>query len=67
MTITRQEFIEAIEQIREEVGCGRFSIGKCSECPLHCSNDLGCNNVEDIFDIIDDVEDWVKKHRKEQS
>lgn len=62
--MTREEFSEAIEQIKEEMNCSSSSIGKCFECPLHCSNDIGCGNAEDIFDIIDDVEVWIKKHRE---
>ena len=65
--MSREEFREAVEQIMQEVNCNYLSIGKCSECPLHCANDIGCGNAEDIFDIIDDVKDWVEKHRKEQS
>ena len=62
--INKEEFREAVPQIMQEMNCSNSSIGKCYECPLHCSNDIGCGNAEDIFDIIDDVEDWVEKHRK---
>jgi len=65
--MTREEFIEATEQIKVAMNCSAFTIGNCAECPLNCADNIGCGNIENVFDIIDDVEDWVKKHRKEQS